>query len=99
MKDLKSVIHLAIKAALTITIVNLSHSALAHEKQGMEKCYGIAKAGKNDCTSDLRSCAGTAKEDRQANAFINLPKGVCNKITHGRLKPPKSTASKHKKTK
>ncbi|MFI4938260.1 MAG: DUF2282 domain-containing protein [Candidatus Berkiellales bacterium] len=100
MKDLNSIIHAAIKTALTISLVNLSHAAIAHEKHGMEKCYGIAKAGKNDCTSDLRSCAGTAKEDRQANAFINIPKGVCRKITRGQLKPPKSHAQKiNKKTK
>lgn len=48
-----------------------------------EKCYGVAKKGQNSCFSNGLSCAGTATEDRQANAWIYLPKGTCEKLAGG----------------
>jgi uncharacterized membrane protein len=50
-----------------------------------EKCAGIAKAGKNDCGTSVSSCAGTAKVDRDAETWILVPKGTCEKIAGGRL--------------
>lgn len=49
--------------------------------KGMEKCYGITKAGKNDCGSN--DCAGSSKKDSDKSAFIVLPKGTCDKIVGG----------------
>jgi uncharacterized membrane protein len=44
----------------------------------MEKCYGIALAGKNDCAAGPgTSCAGTSKANYQANAWKNVPVGTC----------------------
>ncbi|MCK6265521.1 DUF2282 domain-containing protein [Vibrio sp. ZSDE26] len=54
--------------------------AVAAEK---EKCYGVAKAGKNDCATKTSSCAGTAKMDNQKDAFVVLPKGACGKLAGG----------------
>ena len=53
-----------------------------------EKCYGIAKAGKNDCgsTGD-NSCAGTAKIDADPQAWVFLPLGYCDRIVGGSKKP------------
>lgn len=51
-----------------------------------EKCYGIAKAGKNDCKTEGGSCAGTAKKDREKDSFVAVPKGTCEKIAGGSLK-------------
>jgi uncharacterized membrane protein len=56
----------------------------ATDQQG-EKCYGIVKAGKNDCATATQSCAGSAAKDNQPDAFIFLPKGVCEKIVGGSL--------------
>jgi uncharacterized membrane protein len=43
-----------------------------------EKCYGIAKAGHNDCASTGNtSCAGTAKADYDKDAWVYVPKGTC----------------------
>ncbi len=50
-----------------------------------EKCYGIAKKAQNHCFSPGASCAGTAKEDNQKNAWIYIPKGTCQKIVGGSL--------------
>ena len=68
--------------------VALSTAAL-HEANAaeMEKCYGITKAGHNDCQTANGSCAGTAKRDHQKDAFIAVPKGTCDKIAGGTLKP------------
>jgi len=54
---------------------------------GMEKCYGVAKAGKNDCATKVSSCAGTNKTDGNPNAFVAVPKGTCAKLVGGSLTP------------
>ncbi len=54
---------------------------------GKEKCYGVAAAGKNDCATKTSSCAGTSKVDNQGDAFIAVPKGLCDKLAGGSLKP------------
>ena len=59
--------------------MNADHAA----KQ--EKCYGIVKAGKNDCQTKTASCAGSATKDNQKDAFLFLPTGDCEKITGGSL--------------
>lgn len=55
-----------------------------------EKCYGVAKAGKNDCQTSNSSCAGTSKRDMQADAWIYLPAGTCAKIAGGSNEAKKS---------
>jgi uncharacterized membrane protein len=73
---------LAIATALAAALV----LPVAAQAQGnMEKCYGIAKAGKNDCQTANSSCAGTSKKDAQADAWLSVPKGVCEKIAGGKL--------------
>ena len=52
-----------------------------------EKCFGIAKAGMNDCFSPVHVCGGTAKADNERAAWIYVPAGVCKKITGGHLSP------------
>jgi uncharacterized membrane protein len=49
-----------------------------------EKCYGIAKAGKNDCASTgNNSCGGTSKRDGEKKAWIYVPEGYCERIVGG----------------
>lgn len=86
MTDTKKLARTAVAAALAIGLSGIGVAAAAD----MEKCYGVAKAGKNDCQTATSSCAGTAKEDRQADAFIALPKGSCEKIAGGSTTPPAS---------
>lgn len=52
-------------------------------KEGMEKCAGVVKAGKNDCGANGHSCAGQAKVDSDPNEWVYLPKGACDKIVGG----------------
>ena len=51
-----------------------------------EKCYGVAKAGGNDCQTNNSSCAGTAKRDRQPDAWVYVPEGICGKLAGGVVK-------------
>lgn len=55
-----------------------------------EKCYGIAKAGKNDCQTANSSCAGTSKRDGQGDAWIYMPAGACDRVVGGSLQPKRS---------
>lgn len=55
-----------------------------------EKCYGVAKAGFNDCFFAGNSCAGTATRDHEPGAWVYLPHGTCKKIAGGTLEPPKA---------
>ena len=49
-----------------------------------EKCYGIAKAGKNDCASQgNNSCAGMAKKDGDKKAWVFVPEGYCDRLVGG----------------
>jgi uncharacterized membrane protein len=58
-----------------------SVAASAQAKQPMEKCFGVAKAGKNDCKAGAgTTCAGTSKANYQKNAWKYVPAGTCTKI-------------------
>jgi len=75
----------AIAAALS-----LNATMEAKAQAGTEKCFGIAKAGKNDCQTANSSCAGTSKRDAQGDAWLAVPAGTCAKIAGGSLEPKKS---------
>jgi len=53
-----------------------------------ERCYGIAKAGKNDCATSNSACSGSAKQDNQKDAWVYVPKGMCLKVAGGTLALP-----------
>lgn len=70
----------AIAAAVAVSAA--SAPALAADK---EKCFGVAKAGANDCQTATSSCAGTSKTDNQADAWIFVPAGLCERLVGGSL--------------
>ena len=61
--------------------VTLGSAALAQDK-GQEKCWGVAKAGQNDCGSNKtsHSCAGQSKADYDPNDFKVVKAGTCEKM-------------------
>ena len=80
----KLLISSAIATAMTMAVM-ISTVAVADEAE-MEKCYGVAKAGKNDCKAGAgTSCAGTSTEDGQGNAWMYVPNGTCEKLVGGSL--------------
>ena len=65
-------------AAVAAGIAGAAH---AQSKPAMEKCYGVSKAGQNDCAAGPgTSCAGTSTTDYQGNAWKLGPKGSCLKM-------------------
>src|ERR1700722_15496131 len=56
------------------------------EVQGMDRCFGIAKAGLNDCGNSSHSCSGGAKIDSDPNEWLFVPTGLCRRIVGGNLK-------------
>ena len=69
-------------AAIAVAALASAASAGNTPAQPMEKCYGIAKAGKNDCKAGPgTSCAGSAARDYQGNAWKLVDQGSCVKIS------------------
>jgi uncharacterized membrane protein len=64
-------------------------SATAADDANTEKCYGVAKAGKNDCAAGKHACAGQSTKDRDASEWVKVPKGTCDRLVGGSLNPAK----------
>ncbi len=75
----------AISGLLALGAAGLASHAVAADD--VEKCYGVVKAGQNDCQTANSSCAGTSKVDGQGDAWVYLPAGTCEKIVGGSLEP------------
>jgi uncharacterized membrane protein len=83
--------HAAIAASLALAFAAtaLTAPASAQAAPAMEKCFGVAKAGKNDCKAGAgTSCAATSKVDYQGNAWKLVKAGTCTSI-----KTPKGNGS------
>jgi uncharacterized membrane protein len=73
-------------AALAIVTASSAQAGPAAEPAfENEKCFGISKAGKNDCQTASGSCAGTVSVDNQKDAWIYVPAGTCEKIVGGMM--------------
>jgi uncharacterized membrane protein len=73
-------LHAAIAGALALGIAAPAAAHDAPVPGGQEKCYGIAKAGQNDCGTAKHSCATLAKVDRDPEDWKMVPKGTCEKL-------------------
>ena len=63
----------ALATALSLGLVAQAQTADAAK----EKCYGIAKAGQNDCATGSHACAGLAKADKDPAEWKYVAKGTC----------------------
>lgn len=76
----------AIGAALSMALATLAQAGPATPPTfKSEKCYGVARAAKNDCQTATTSCAGTSRKDGQRDAWIYVPAGTCQRLVGGRL--------------
>jgi uncharacterized membrane protein len=88
MNKTQVVIASAIVAALTLPFAAQGDSGPAPKpKFEAEKCYGVAKAGKNDCQTANSSCAGTSRRDAQKDAWLYVPAGTCEKLVGASTQP------------
>jgi len=72
-------------ALASVLALGLAGQAVAQAKDpgpGKEKCYGIAKAGANDCAnlSGTHSCAGQSKADNGTDEWKYVAKGTCKDL-------------------
>jgi uncharacterized membrane protein len=84
-KTTRTVLALSGLLAVGVAAAPLAHAA---DAPAMEKCYGVAKAGKNDCASAGHACAGQSKTT-SAKEWIKVPTGTCERLVGGSLTPAK----------
>ena len=82
MSNTHNILSAAIGSLLVMGLV--SGNAMAADMKS-ENCFGIAKAGKNDCASNksAHSCAGQATKNNDPQDFVAVPQGTCDKIAGG----------------
>jgi uncharacterized membrane protein len=82
----------ALASALALGLVG----QVAAQDKGKEKCYGIAKAGQNDCANlaGTHSCAGQAKVDNDAGEWKYVAKGTCKSLKGMTAEEAKAAAKK-----
>ena len=71
----------ALAAALSMTAAGVAQA------QETEQCFGVAKAGKNDCKAGAHDCKGMSTVDSDPQSFVLVPVGTCDKIAGGSMKP------------
>jgi uncharacterized membrane protein len=76
----------AISSLLALGAAAFAQPSAAADKPEMEKCYGVAKAGLNDCAGPAHACQGQSKETSSKKDFIAVPKGTCERLAGGSLK-------------
>ncbi len=72
---------------LSVLVAGFAGAAQAEKPAdtSKEKCYGVAKAGKNDCGGGSNACAGHSKADGAKDSFLVVPAGLCEKLVGGSL--------------
>jgi uncharacterized membrane protein len=77
----------AIASFLGLVLAGASRAAdeAPAKRPPLEKCYGIAKKGQNDCATASHSCCTEAKSDADPSEWLWVPKGTCVKIVGGAL--------------
>lgn len=83
MTHTQKLLAMTIAGLMTCTATLAADETHMEKEKEKEKCWGIAKAGQNDCASKRggHSCAGQAKKDHDPNDWKNVPKGTC--LAHG----------------
>ena len=77
-------------AVAGLVALGLAQQATAQDTKGeREKCYGVAKAGQNDCGTASHTCAGQSKKDNAPDEWKYVAKGTCEKMG-GKTQPPKA---------
>lgn len=89
--DRKLIVRSAFASMLALSAVGVAQAA----DVAQDKCFGIAKAGHNDCAnaSGTHSCEGQAKADNAADDFKYVAKGTCLKMG-GKLSAGKAEMTK-----
>lgn len=85
----EAAIQAAIASLLALGVASLVSAQPVPAQAGKDKCYGIAKAGQNDCAAGKHACAGQSTVDNDPVSWKYVAKGTCEKIG-GKTTAPKS---------
>ena len=80
--DKQTFIQSALASMLAFGVMSAAQAGPVKADPSKDKCYGVAKAGQNDCASasGSHSCAGTATKDNDAGDWKYVDKGTCEKM-------------------
>jgi uncharacterized membrane protein len=86
----------AAAAATLLTSTLMAAGPAAAQDAGKEKCFGIVKAGQNDCAniSGSHSCAGQSKDDMSKAEWKYVAKGTCKQMSGLTLEEAKAAMPK-----
>jgi len=85
----QTTIQVAIAGLFALGVASGTAGGAVAAEASKDKCYGIAKAGQNDCASGKHACAGQSTVDNDPLSWKYVAKGTCEKMG-GKLSPPKS---------
>lgn len=79
--DSNARISAAMAGLVALSLVTLVNAGPVEQKAGTEKCFGVAKAGQNDCGTAKHACAGLgAKVDKDPSEWKYVTTGTCEKM-------------------
>ena len=85
----QATIQAAVAGLVALDSPRRSPRSPSRQKEGTEKCYGVAKAGQNDCGTAKHACAAQgAKVDNDPAEWKYVAKGTCEKMG-GKIAAPK----------
>ncbi|MEJ8573845.1 DUF2282 domain-containing protein [Microbaculum marinum] len=79
MKTTRTLTAMAVAGAMTtaLTMAAVPNRAAA---QDMEKCFGVAMKGQNDCKAGAHDCKGMSTVDYDGQSFKMVAKGTCTSM-------------------
>ncbi len=80
MSSRNTLMNAAVAGVLALAAAQAHAQQAGDGKTPREKCYGIAKAGQNDCGTARHTCAGRATTDNAPDDWKYVPKGTCEKV-------------------
>lgn len=85
----KKTVNTLLASAVALTVAGGIGAANADTHEETEKCYGVVKAGHNDCGAADKShaCAGHAAKDADPKEWVSVPAGLCDKLAGGSTEP------------
>ena len=87
---------LVVSSALASILALGLVSQAAAQAKAKDKCYGVAKAGQNDCANlaGTHTCAGQAKVDKDAGEWRYVAAGTCKQLGGMTAEEAKAAATK-----
>lgn len=80
MKSANSLVIFGAIGAALLAVQQNTHVFSGRPAIERERCYGVARAGNNDCGNGKHSCAKRATIDRQPDEWKMVPAGTCLKM-------------------